>query len=328
MKRTPVKTIFAASVLGLAVSSASAVTTEVVGYTSTTLPGGAGSIFAPSFINANAFQGSITGTTPGAESVLSLAGLSASAYDAGEIFPAYYLEVLDDTNGADGLDTEGLVLDVVSNGTGSVTVVGDVSALGLQGDEQVAIRKHLTLGQLFDGATGLLQFTDVVSIYNGSGAGTLDSYVPDGAGGWLDLSDFVTVGTDAVIYPGTGIVLNNVQDVTIVASGTVKETPTQVPLYAGTVNLIGVMKPVSSFDLLSDGALDDALLQFTDVVTTYSVGTLQATQSAVSDGAGGLLDVADFVTPVDLVVDGTADAVVVNAAANSVYKATGTVIPQ
>jgi|GEM_PF-2197474 len=305
-------------------SSATAVTTGVVGYTSTTLPAGVGSIFAPSFINADSVVGVITGETSGATSSLAIANLADAAYSQTGTYPAYYLEVLNDTNGADGLDTEGLILDVVSNSVSAIVVGADAAAVGVNGDEQIAVRKHLTLGDIFANATGLVAFSTPVTIYNGLTEGSIETFLPDGAGGFV-ASDFVTPATDAIVYPGTGIVVNNSAEVVVTVNGTVKETPTQIAVYGGEVNFVGALKPLTSFDMTSDGALDSSFVAFADPITQYSDGTLVPTNTVLTDGAGGVLE-EDFVTPGTLVLSSPSAAVVITPPGDRVYKSTGTVV--
>jgi len=347
MIKTPHKFIALLSGAALLASSGSAqtVATDPVGYTSTTLPVGAGNIFAPAFVHADDVVSAATGVTAGATSTITVsATLSAGAFDesvdvafVSKGYPKYYLEVLNDTNGGDSIDTEGLILDIVSNTASDVVVGADTSALGLQGDENIAIRMHMTLSDIFSGSTGLIGFTDAVTIYNEDGPGTQVGHLPDGAGGFVLAADFTTITSDAPVYPGTGFVINNVSPVTITPTGTVKLTDTQVVIYGGSVvNLVSAMKPLTLVDLGADGRLNDALAAFTDVGTSYTTdGTLvPAVPSGapgagfLDNGAGGFVSAIDFFTPVTVGVDGTSGAIVVSASAGTVYKASGTVVGQ
>lgn len=308
-------------------SLAQAVTTDVVGYVSTVLPGGVGSIFAPSFVNADSVAGTIESVISSpTDSTFTISGLTANQYNTGSTFPTHYLEILNDTNSSDGLDTEGVILDIVSNTTSSVVVAADTSSLGIQGDEQFAIRKHLTLGDIFEGSTGLVAFGTPITIYNGLFAGSIETYLPDGSGGFVE-DDFVTSATDAVVYPGTGIVVINSADVTILVTGTVKETPTQVSLYANQVNIVSALKPLSTFDLTSDGSLDSAFVAFSDPITQYTSGTLSPDNTVLTDGSGGVLE-QDFVTPGTLVLNDPSAAIVAAPIGDRVYKTSGISIPE
>jgi len=317
--KTPTKFIALLSGAALLSSSAFAesVSTGVVGYTSTTLPAGVGSVYAPAFVNADAAAGVLSAA---ASTTVTVSSIVAGAYDEGATFPAYYLEILDDTNGADGFDTEGLILDVVSNTGTVVTLASDAVALGVQGDEQYRIRKHLTIADLTAGATGFA-FFDAVSLYNASSIGSIDSYFFDGAGGWFDGG--VNYYNDAVIYPGTGVVFNTQGAVTLTATGSVKETATQVPLYAGEVNIVGVMKPVVAFDVESDGEISSALSLF-DGLTQYEAGTLAVANVALLGFADLLTSDGTTLSPV--VIDGTNEAMVLSVSSSSVYKASGTTV--
>lgn len=216
------------------------------------------------------------------------------------------------------------------NNTSTDVVVGaDISALGIQGDEQIAIRKHLTLGDIFQGAVGLTAFTDAITIYNEDGPGTTYGHLPDGAGGFISGVDFVTATTDAPVYPGTGFVINNVGAVTVTPTGTVKESDTQVVIYGGSiVNIVSAMKPLSSVDVAADNRLNEALADYTDAGNTYTTdGSLAPAVGFLDDGAGGFVSSADFVTPVTVNIDGTYQPIVVNAASGTVYKVSGVQIP-
>ncbi len=302
-----------------ALSNAVAVTTSVVGYTSTTLPAG-NSLFAPAFVNPTSAAGVLSGVSAGETSSLTVSGLSSGAFDEGANFPLYYVEILNDTNLSDSIDTEGLILDIISNTESSVTVGADVSGLGLVGDEQYVIRKHLTLTDLTDGATGLSNF-DGATIYNASAPGSVDSYLYNG-GVWQEFDGAFVDRPNVVIYPGTGFVFSLQGSVTLVVDGEVKETATQVPLYANQPNFVGVMKPLANFDMDSDGAVQDALVNF-EGLTTYQDGNLAPTSVLVYND-----DIVDgSLQPTSLVVDGTKDSLVISVQTSKVYKVSGTVIP-
>ena len=304
----------------LLLASANTVSTPIVGFTKTTLPGGPGSLFAPSLVNSDTFSGELSGLTSGETSTMTLSGVSGDLSEG--TFPKYYLEVLNDTDSTDNLDTEGLVFDIISNTEGTVTVSGNATDMGLDGTETVAIRKHFTLSDLFGSAEGLQEPSgdgteyDFVVLFGGSPA----TYIYSG-GVWYNGVSFAA-SNDAVIYPGTGILVRNRADVTVSVTGTVKETPTQVPLYAGSVNLVGSLKPVDSLDLSADGAIADAVFGIDETVTQYSKGDLNGVVTVLSDGTS-LLNGVTF-APHDLVVDGTSDALLVKVSSDKVVKLTAT----
>lgn len=315
----------------LAASSVFAqVTSDVVGYTTSSLAGGSGNIYAPAFVNSASATGSLTSATSGATSTLATdASLSENALNettsvtgASKGYPRYYVEITNDTNSSDSLDTTGLIIDIVSNTASNVVVGANVSTLGLQGDESFVIREHVTLGSLFAGATGVPGYTNPITIYNEDGAGTAVTHLPDGVGGFVLNSDFVTVSTDAPIYPGTGIVINNPNAVGITATGSVKESPTQVVVYGGSVvNILSSMQPKSSVALGDE--LHSSLGAYADVVTPYSTdGTLSAQASFLTTGTGFVLN-SDFVTATNPTVDGTSQAFVVNAASGTTVTLAG-----
>jgi hypothetical protein len=213
-----------------------------------------------------------------------------------------------------------LVIDIEANTEAAVTAGTDLSALGIQGDESYVIRKHLTLSDFSAGATGFNDF-DAITLYNASSVGSIDGYLRY-AGGWVDFT--FAAANDAVIYPGMGLVINSTGTPQLVITGEVKESATQIPLYAGQVNFVGALKPVSSFDVTSDTALTDATNAF-DGVTVYQDGTLTPETSVLVNFTGdGLMDFT--MSPTTVSIDGTQDAMVVSVAQSSVYKATGNTI--
>lgn len=142
------------------------------------------------------------------------------------------------------------------------------------------------------------------------------------------MQDFVTPA-DPVIYPGTGFVINNPNDVTLVTTGNVKETDTQVPIRGGSaVNIVTPMKPVSAFDMSSDGRAVEAFEAYSSVFTQYSFGDLIPHNAVLLNLDGNFVKGSDFVTPASLIVDGTAEGIVINTIHDTVYKASGMVIPE
>jgi hypothetical protein len=310
------------------------VTSNVVGYTTSTLAGGAGNIYAPAFVNSPSLSGTLASVS-GTSVTISGASMATNEYaETSDVafvskgYPQYYLEVTNDTNASDGLDTEGAIIDIVSNTGTDLVLASDASVLGVQGDESVVIRRHVTLGSTLGSATGLLAYATPITIYNEDGPGTSFTHIPDGAGGFLSGADFATNTSDAPIYPGTGVVINNSSSVSVTATGTVKESATQVQIYGGSnVNVISFLTPVQSHDYATDGQLQAALADYTDVVTHYTTdGTLAPAASSLDDGFSGFVSAVDFFTPMASTVDGTSEAVVINAASASVFKISGNVI--
>jgi hypothetical protein len=329
MKSPHILTMFlAASALALtSVNAQTTVTSDVVGYTTSTLTGGVGNIYAPSFVRNASASGALTsvtsGTTLSTNATLSPAVFNETTSVSGvsKGYPRYYVEFTNDSDSDDGFDTAGLIVDVVSNTSTDIVVSSDVTALGVKGDESFVIREHVTLGSLFSGSTGLGAYSDAITIYNEDGPGTAVTHISDGAGGFL-LNDFTTSSTDAPIYPGTGFVINNPSNVSITATGTVKESPTQVSVYGGSVvNIISVMQPKSSVSLGSE--LHTSLVAYTDVCTPYTTdGSLTATTGFMTTGSGSFVE-TDFITSASPTVDGTSQGIVVSAAVNTVVKLSG-----
>lgn len=323
MKSPKYLSLFLAALSMTVTTSFAQVTSDVVGYTTTTLTGGVGNIYAPAFVNAASATGTLTSASSGSTTTLATdATLTGSAYDettsvagVSKGYPRYYVEITNDTNSGDSIDTVGLIVDIVSNTASDIVVGADTSALGIQGDEAFVIREHVTLGSMFNGATGLPGYSNPITIYNEDGPGTAVTHLSNGAGGFILNADFVTVSTNAPIYPGTGIVINNAGAVGVTVSGTVKETPTQVVIYGGSVvNIVSTMQPKSSVALGTD--LHNSLGVYADICTPYSTdGTLAAQDSFLTTGTGFVKN--DFTTEANPSIDGTSQAYVINAAAGT-----------
>ena len=225
----------------LGLLQAQTVSTTPVGYRTDTIPAG-NNPYAPTFVHADSFVSNISSLTEsGTNTIVTLsdATLTASAYDEGSSYPAYYLEITEEgTN-------EGYVFDIVSNTTNTVTVSGLLtsgsallsSGFSLTGTESVAIRKHMTLSDLFTGATGL-SLADSLKFFKSNG--TYMQYFWDGSK-WT--SDFVADDSSCVIYPGTGFIGVFSQSVTLTSTGHVKSTKTKVPLYSGAINFVSPLAP-------------------------------------------------------------------------------------
>lgn len=266
---TPI--VLSAAALCAGSLSLSAATSGVVGATTITIPGGFNALVTP-YVQPVDWQGAASGI---AGQDVTVSGLTAGAYDNG----LYYAEVLNDTNAGDGVDTEGLVLDVASNTATVLTLVGDTT--GINGDETIAVRKHNTINELFAGATGLSDFSDNVTIYLD---GALDAYTY-GGGLWYD-SGFAQVD-NIILPPGVGFVLSNLGPVTMTVYGSVKETPTIVPVYGGNVvNVLGFADPVGPINVTTEVDLS-GLAGFSDSITKYSTDGLNSLETVyVTDGTG------------------------------------------
>ena len=280
-------------------SAQSSATTNPVGYRTDTIPAG-NTPYAPSFVHEDAYAGQMSALveSAGNTTVTILNGaMTADAFNEGATFPAYYLEITEP--GSD----QGYVFDVISNTADEVVVAGLLSSgFFLSGDETIAIRKHLTLGDIFDGAKGLSP-ADSIKLFNDDGA--TSQFFWDGAQ-WT--ADFVNDDSVLPIYPGTGFMATFSSSVTITITGTVKTTDTKVPLYAGVINFISALAPS---DTTVDGLNATASLDLSESIKVFSQdGSLavsaeyfydgaQMTKDFVNDGGGdGLVGSNSFLVTV------------------------------
>lgn len=257
--------------------SAQNVSTSPVGYRTDTIPAG-NMPYAPSFVHADAFAGTISGLAEsGGNTVVSLAGaaLTTSTYDEGSNFPAYYLEITESGS------SEGYSFDIISNTADSVTVKGLLSSsFSLAGTENVVVRKHMTIGDIFSGSTAsLTSYSDSVKIFNSDNTITLLYW--DGS---VWTPDFANDRSLKPIYPGRGFLTSFAGSVELTVDGNVKTTKTKVPVYAGQVNLIGTLAP-SDTDIDGFNAIT-TLQAYSDSIKVVSLdGTFSTQGTYYTDGS-------------------------------------------
>lgn len=251
---------------------------DVVGYNVISVPKGS-SLQGVNFVNQTEYVGTVSAVS---SSTVTLSGLSVTA-NAWALtdgvpetepanLPRYYLDVLSGS-------LAGYVFDIVSNSTTQVTL--DSAPVGLNGS-QVAVRRHITLGQLASQATGLTSNVDSITIFNNNGT-QLDA-TWDGTN-WVDLTNFV-YGDDYVVYPGTGFVVNAANAFTVNSTGLVKTTPTVVEVFNGAVNIVTTMNPsVGSNVTLGQANFGEFLTKNADTLSTFTTsagGQLQVEYDALS----------------------------------------------
>jgi hypothetical protein len=135
--------------------------------------------------------------------------------------------VLEITEGAN----EGWWTTVVSSTANSITVF-DTFPGGLPTNTKVSVRKFNTISSVF-GATNSasLGAADFIEILDPITQSTTSVVY---AGGWFDLVSEAPAG-DYIIYPGTAVrvIVNGASALSLVTTGEVKTTDTQVDLYSG-----------------------------------------------------------------------------------------------
>ena len=191
-------------------------TTPWVGFVTIDIEGKDGSadqlsIVGLGLVNPVEFQGVLTGVNGVSLSLdASLTDGQFNAYKtAPELKPAYYVEFLS------GPDSEGMIVDIVSNGIDSIEVAQDVSST-LSGTESFVIREESTLGSVFgvDNSAGLLGGTsagsaDEVLLFNPTTKNfTSYFYKSGGLGGtgWRKAGSNDDQSNQA-IYPDEGVLV-------------------------------------------------------------------------------------------------------------------------
>ena len=275
--KKPLKTLALLSGVALLASNhiaAETVSTDPVGYRSTALPSG-NIPFAPSFVHANSYNAQTGGIVENAESstvTLVDGAMSVGVYDEGATYPVYYLEITE--VGSD----QGYVFDVISNTATTVTVAGLLTSdFSLSGDETVAIRKHMTIGDVFQGAA-LQAYADSVQFYNEDGS--TSQFFWDGL---MWTPDFAANHSDRPVYPGHGFMVTLAAPSNLTLTGTVKTTATKVPVYAGVINFIASLAPSDA--IIGELGFVSVLQAYADSVKMFSQDGMLSTDGLYySDG--------------------------------------------
>lgn len=309
VRSLPLLILSIAGLVSVQNTRAQSVATNPVGYNMFSLPAG-DSILVNTFVQATAFQGTASAVTNASNSVITLSSTSGSAgtitsgtFNETGAEPSYYVEIL--SSGS----AQGLIVDVLSNTATTITVDANLVAFGVTATTSFCVRPHTTLSSLFPVATsGLGAYADYVVLYFPNNANpTIFNYTGTGDG-WVNANEGGTDAGSQIIYPGQGFILYVQNAKTVPVVGYVKPGPTQVPLYAGSINLVGTLNPVlSGTQTLSNYAFPACLAPYADYVVPYSSnGLLQAAGLYQSSGTNMIS------------ASGNADTVPVSAP-NSVY---------
>lgn len=251
---------------------AQTVSTPIVGFSKVSAPAG-GRIVAPVFVKAAVFSGNSTVTGQTFSGSFTSA-LSPTSFSDRPNYPTHYVEIVSGVN-------EGLTFDILSAGPTGITTSGVPTSLNGT-SVSIVIRPHVTLSDLVSNSTGLQDFNDAITVFRENNQKS--SYIYTSTGVVAD--DYSTPADNVVIYPGTGVVLNNGAAASFTFSGQVKTTKTIVPIYAGESILAPVDpqggKKVSQLNIAG------ALAPFSDAFSVISTsGNLNAS-SFYSDGASVL----------------------------------------
>jgi uncharacterized protein (TIGR02597 family) len=257
------------------------VSTPIVGFYKKNFPAG-GSLQTSGFVKPVAFSGAATSISGDVISRTS-AGWTAGQFASLDGLPTHYVEVISGPRA-------GYTYDVLSNTTSSITV-SSADAGNAGGTASFKIVPHTKVSDIFNGATNLSDHNDQISIYNADGSNTnllRDSSSPSG---WIDATS--GSAADAVIYPNQGFVLTTASSGQISVTGTVKETPTVIPLYAGKVNIVSLSNPGDPLKDVQNVNLGQSLAAYDSQVVTYKVnGSLLQDTALLWAGSsdGGFLD--------------------------------------
>ena len=246
---------------------------DIYGYCIVTAPVG-GSVIAPTFVKPSVYSG-LSNIKNNSFVVSGLTNsLLPTQFNDRPNYSKYYVEI---TSG----NYQGYSFDVSSNTSSNVSVYDLPSYLNNQTNVSITIRPHYTLNDIVQNASGLTDYADSITSYISF---QVNSFYYTSLG-FLG-SDYSTPLSQAIIYPGTGVILNNQQQASILFFGQVKQTKTVVPVYTG----IAIVSPL--YPQASKIEITSVLDPYSDSASIPSVdGTLLLT-SFYSDGVS-LLD-GDF----------------------------------
>ena len=253
---------------------------EVMGFSTVPLPAG-GRVMAPVFVNSHSYASiaTVSGNTLSATNLASNAFAQVSVN--GSSYPSCYVEITD-TNTFGGASYLGQTFDVSTNTSNSITVSGLPSALNGQ-QVAIAVRAHITLGEVAAASSGLSDLSSAITLYGPSNS--ISSYYYDSGG--VVAGDFSTPCNGIPVYPCSGVVVNNQSNATVLYSGEVKSTPTVVPIFAG-VNILAPLNPQGGENITTLG-LAPALAPYSDTLSIVADDGGMAVSSFYSDGTN-LLD--------------------------------------
>lgn len=235
---TPSRALFAAiAALGLSsIVNAQSVATTPVGAVTQSVAAGSGSgtftFMGFPLLRPSVWTGQLTGVSGAALSVPA-GSLTAGAFSASK----HYVTV---TSGAN----VGLMVDIASNDTGSITLAEDVSGL-IGSTDKVVVRAHSTLASLF-GSTNSAGFTaataiagaDEIRIFNPTTQNFINYYYKSGGiggAGWRTSASNSIDRSGDVIYPEQSIVIlrKSASALALTVVGEVNSSQVKIPAETG-----------------------------------------------------------------------------------------------
>ncbi len=259
---SPLKTCLTGLVAAALLSSAGAQTsssTPVIGYYKQNLSAG-GNLLTAGFVNKSNFQGQATAlpTKTGTQLEIpqSAAAWTVNQFNTGvPTSSTHYVEILGDGTPSHA----GAVLDIISNGTNSVTVLVPASFVVGATAPTYVIRKHSTIQDIFPAGSGLQPFEDLVSIFSDTGVETILQL--NATNNWENLNTSAP-SNDLVVYPGQGVVVSAGDSRVVTIGGGslsyVKTTPTRISAFTAPLGVPNIMCRINP--LVGNAPTDSSLV--------------------------------------------------------------------
>ena len=268
--------ILAATVMA---GNAATATSGVVGYQVQSFNAG-NTVHTVTFVKPNLFQGLASSKT---ENSLVVSSAAFGNYGRVDGSPTHYVKILDGP-------LAGYVFDVISNTATSIVVDGSLATAGAT--PKFLVRQHIRASDVFATSTGFTDVQDTFTLFNSDGTTTVGLRLgADSPTGWI--SPATEQPINPVIYPGQGFLLTTASSGTFTYANTVDTTPTAVPLYPRTVNLVSRASPASNSMGLADSGIGLNMTPVSDTVEFWTDnGSLATVDVALSLGADGFVNPA------------------------------------
>jgi len=269
----------ALAILVAAVMVGNAATSPVVGYQVQNFSAG-NTVHTVTFVKPDLFQGvasSKTGTS------LVVSGATFGNYGLVDGSPTHYVKILDGP-------LTGYVFDVISNTSTSIVVDGSLATAGTT--PKFLVREHIRASDVFATSTGFTDVQDTFTLFNSDGTTTVGLRLgTDSPTGWI--SPATEQPINPIIYPGQGFLLTTASSGTFTYANTVDTTPTAVPLYPRTVNLVSRASPASNSIELAASGIGLNMTPVSDTVEFWTNnGSLATEDVALSLGVDGFVNPA------------------------------------
>ena len=232
------------------------------------------------FVKPNLFQGVASSKTA---SSLIVSSATFGNYGRVDGSSTHYVKILDGP-------LTGYVFDVISNTSNSIVVDGSLATAGTT--PKFLVRQHIRASDVFATSTGFTDVQDTFTLFNSDGSTTVGLRLgTDSPTGWI--SPATEQPINPVIYPGQGFLLTTASSGTFTYANTVDTTPTAVPLYPRTVNLVSRASPASNSMGLAASGIGLNMTPVSDTVEFWTNnGSLATEDVALSLGVDGFVNPA------------------------------------